>query len=51
MKMEKAKRLLEEQYERAKKLKFVHNPLAYALYQVWKMADADHPTEKGGASE
>ena len=51
MKIEKAKRLLETEYEKAKKLKFVHNPLAYALYQVWKMADADHPTEKGGGEE
>ncbi len=31
--------LLKEQYERAKKLSFVLNPLAYALYQTWKIYD------------
>lgn len=31
--------LLEKEYERAKKLEFVRNPCAYALYQVWKTAD------------
>ena len=30
---------LEIEYEKAKRLDFVVNPLAYALYQVWKMAD------------
>ena len=50
MKIEKAKRLLEAEYEKAKKLEWVHNPVSYALYQVWKMADA-HPTEKGGGEE
>lgn len=39
MSLEKAIKLLEKEYERAKKMEFVHNPLAYALYQVWKMAD------------
>lgn len=43
--IDKAIKLLEEEYERAKKLDWVRNPLAYALYKVWKMAD----TEKGGA--
>lgn len=43
-------KLIELEYEKAKCLEWVHNPLAYALYQVWKMAD-DHPTEKGGAEE
>lgn len=46
MKIDKAKRLLEYEYEKAKKLEWVHNPVAYALYKVWKMADVDHPTEK-----
>jgi hypothetical protein len=27
------------EYERAKRLEWVQNPLAYALYQVWKVAD------------
>ncbi len=34
---------LKAEYERAKRLSFVRNPVAYALYQVWKKADA-----KGG---
>ena len=37
----KAIKLLEAEYDRAQKLKFIHNPLAYALYQVWKKADAE----------
>lgn len=41
MTIEKAKQLLEEEFERAKRLEYVKNPLAYALYQVWKMADAE----------
>ncbi len=35
--------LLKEQYERAKQLSFVLNPLAYALYHTWKIYD-----EQGG---
>ena len=42
--IEKAIKLLTKEYERAKRLSFVRNPVAYALYQVWKMSD-----EKGGA--
>lgn len=41
MTLEKAKQLLEEEYERAKRLEYVNNPLAYALYQVWKKADKE----------
>ena len=41
MTVEKAKQMLDKEYERAKSLGFVHNPLAYALYQVWKKADAE----------
>lgn len=39
MTLEQAKKLLDEEYERAKRLEYVKNPLAYALYQVWKKAD------------
>ena len=39
MTLQKAIKLVEEEYEKAKKLEFVHNPIAYALYKVWKMAD------------
>lgn len=41
MTLEKAIKMLEEEYERAKKNEWVRNPLAYALYQVWKKADAE----------
>ena len=51
MKIETAIKFLKAEYEKAKLLKFVHNPTAYALYQVWKMADSAHPTEKGGVQE
>ncbi len=39
MTLEQAIDMLKAEYERAKKLEFVINPLAYALYQVWKKAD------------
>lgn len=39
MTLEKAVKLLEAKYERAKKMEYVQNPLAWALYQVWKKAD------------
>lgn len=39
MRLATAIKRLEAEYEKAKRLDFVHNPLAYALYQVWKMAD------------
>lgn len=41
MTLEKAIDLLKEKYEQAKKLDFVKNPLAYALYQIWAKADTD----------
>ena len=40
MTLDKAKKLLDEEYEKAQKLEFVYNPMAYALYQVWRKADA-----------
>ena len=41
MTLAKAILLLEREYEKAKQLKYVHNPLAFALYRVWKMADEE----------
>ena len=38
-KLQRAIKMLKAEYERAKLLKFVNNPLAYALYQVWKIED------------
>lgn len=43
IRLETAIKLLTEEYEKAKKLEHIHNPIAYALYQVWREADA-----KGG---
>ena len=39
MTLAEAIKLLEAEYERAMKLEYIKNPLAYALYQVWKIAD------------
>lgn len=39
MTLEKAIEILKTEYEKAKKLKWVYNPIAYALYQTWKKAD------------
>ena len=39
MTLEDAVEMLKTEYERAKTLDFVINPLAYALLQVWKKAD------------
>lgn len=41
MKIEKAIKKLMEEYEKARNAEFVRDPVAYALYQVWKLADAD----------
>ena len=40
MTLDKAIELLKEEYEHAKKIEYIKKPLAYALYQVWKKADA-----------
>lgn len=41
MTLAKAITLLIDEYERAQSLEFVRNPMAYALYQVWKRADCE----------
>ena len=41
MTLEKAVNSLIAEYERALRLEYVRNPLAYALYHVWKMADRE----------
>ncbi len=43
MTLKKALNMVTKEYERAKKLDFVRNPLAYALYNVWKAADREPP--------
>lgn len=39
MTLEKAIELIRIEYAHALKLKHIKKPLAYALYQVWKIAD------------
>ena len=39
MTLEKAIELLKQEYDRASRLAYVKNPVAYALFQVWKKAD------------
>ena len=41
MTLEKAVKMLEEEYDRAKKLEYVRNPLAFALHRVWRKADEE----------
>lgn len=35
----KAIKVLKEQYEKAQKIDWVRNKMAYALYQTWKIFD------------
>ena len=37
--LDKVIKMLEEEYERAKKLEYVQHPLAWALYHTWKKVD------------
>lgn len=39
MTLEKAIECLCSEYERAKQQSYIKKPLAYALYQVWKLVD------------
>lgn len=41
MTLENAIELITQEYERASDSHYVQNPLAYALYQVWKKADRE----------
>lgn len=41
MTIQKAIIELQKEYARAITLKFVRNPVAYALYQVWRKADIE----------
>ena len=45
MKIETAMKRVEQYYERAKGIEFVHNPVAWALYQVWREADSEKPKQ------
>ena len=37
--LDKAIKFLREQYERAQRIEYIHNPLAWALYQTWRHVD------------
>lgn len=37
--LDKVIKVLKEQYEKAKKIGWIRNPIAYALYQTWKIFD------------
>ena len=39
MTLEQAIELLKKEYERAQNMEYVQKPLAWALFQVWKVAD------------
>ena len=43
MTLEKALDQVAKEYAAAAENEHIHNPIAYALYQVWKMADAEKP--------
>lgn len=47
MTLQKAISLLKEKYSNALKSEYICNPLAYALYQVWKEADKKEVTSNG----
>lgn len=51
MPLEKAMTMLKAEYERAKKMDYVRNPIAYALHQVWKMADSDSKATRERGTE
>ena len=45
MTLERAVNMLKREYERGKANAYVRNPLAWALYRVWKVADREQPKE------
>ena len=47
-KLKKAQEVLEKEYEIAKTLEYIKDPLAWALYETWNIFDRTDPT---GTSE
>lgn len=41
MSLIKAINMLMDEYEKAARQEHIHDPVAYALYQVWKKADKE----------
>lgn len=39
--LDAAIKLIQDEYEKAEKAKHIYNPLAFAIYKVWKMVDKD----------
>ena len=48
MTLQKALDMVRIEYERAQGLALVRNPLAWALYRVWKIADGQHQETSTG---
>ena len=46
MTLERAIKLVRDTYANAKKLDHIRNPLAFALYNVWKIADGERKEEE-----
>lgn len=46
MTFDEAVEQLRKEYEHAKKLKHVKNPIAYALYHTWRVADSKKERER-----
>ena len=41
MTVQRALKLVEKEYEQAKKLEWIRNPLAYALFKVWRLVEKE----------
>lgn len=41
MTIQRALKLVEKEYGQAKKLDWIRNPLAYALYKVWRLVEKE----------
>ena len=46
MDIDRALKLVKVKYEAARKVSYIRKPLAYALYQVWKLVDQKEGSEK-----
>lgn len=49
--IEQAIELIRDKYEENKEYRWVHDPVAYTLYEVWKIADSKReyvPSKDGG---
>ncbi len=51
MTIEKAIKLVAIEYATANKLEYIRDPVAYALYKVWKQADSKKRKDKKNETE